>query len=99
MDFIHAEAEQFFNYFKDGSIDLLYSSAAIEHLWERLPDYVRRLVPKLTGNGVMALELPPYQIEEVSEVWAMRLGFDVEMEVMREGFGSSAILTRTGNHE
>lgn len=65
--FIHAPAEDFFRYFKNNSIDILYSSAAIEYLKEKLPDYVKMLLPKLRKSGVLALNLPQKQVIEINE--------------------------------
>jgi len=49
VTFIHSPAEDFRRYFKDKSIDIIYSLAGIEHV--ESAEYVRSLLPKLTVGG------------------------------------------------
>jgi trans-aconitate methyltransferase len=52
VDFIHRPANDFFRFFKDGSIDFLYSHMGMEHLRDN-PAYIQKLIPKLRPGGCM----------------------------------------------
>jgi len=55
VKFIHADAEDFFRYFKDNSIDFLYSRLGICHL-DSQAEYLKRLVPKLKPGGIIVTD-------------------------------------------
>jgi hypothetical protein len=50
VKFIHAPAEDFARYFKDSSIDILYSHQSLHHLPE---EYTLSLIPKLSKRGIL----------------------------------------------
>ncbi|HIH09737.1 MAG TPA: methyltransferase domain-containing protein [Candidatus Diapherotrites archaeon] len=55
IKFIHADATDFFRYFKDGSIDILYSKLGICHLKSQV-EYIKQLIPKLKIGGILLTE-------------------------------------------
>lgn len=55
VKFIHAEAKDFFRYFKDNSIDLLYSRLGLVHVPEQV-EYLKQLIPKLRKGGSIVTE-------------------------------------------
>ena len=53
-EFIQAVEKDFFRYFKDNSIDFLFSHLGIEHL-KNPAEYVQKIIPKLKVGGTIAL--------------------------------------------
>lgn len=57
--FIHDTENDFFTYFKDGSIDFLYSNHGLEHLKKagiKVSDYFKRLIPKMKIGGIFVCQ-------------------------------------------
>ncbi len=52
LKLIHAEANDFFRYFKNSSIDFMFSRLGLVHL-KNLPLYLERVVPKLKVGGMI----------------------------------------------
>lgn len=52
VTFIHADANDFFRYFRNNSIDVLYSHLGLEHLDNQL-EYLKRLISKLKKGGII----------------------------------------------
>jgi SAM-dependent methyltransferase len=55
--FIHSSQEQFGRYFKDNSIDLLYSHKGLLHVSPLIP-YFESLLPKLKKQGILIFDAP-----------------------------------------
>jgi ubiquinone/menaquinone biosynthesis C-methylase UbiE len=52
VKFIHAVANDFFRYFKNNSIDLIYSRLGIKHVLIQ-GEYIKRMIPKLKIGGII----------------------------------------------
>jgi len=57
LKFIHAEADDFFRYFKDNSIDIMFSKLGLCHL-ANFSQYLREVVPKLKVGGIIITDTP-----------------------------------------
>lgn len=58
VKFIHATKEDLLRYFKNNSIDVIYSHLGLRYLDTELPSYIRTLLPKLRVGGILLSEIP-----------------------------------------
>jgi len=56
IKFIHAEAKDFPRYFKDNSIDIVYSHLGLMHTPNQM-EYLRQLIPKLKKSGIIVTDI------------------------------------------
>ena len=56
LKFVHGEASDFGRYFRNNSVDLLYSKSGLLHVPDQIA-YLKTLVPKLTVGGVLITDL------------------------------------------
>jgi len=66
VKFIHATAEDFKRYFKNNSIDVLYSYVGLYHLpKQQIIDYIKEIIPKIKKNGFIIFNYSAKKIEEI----------------------------------
>lgn len=61
VHFIHETAYDSLRYFKNNSLDLVYSHYALHYLREALPEYINKLAPKLKKGGKIIIAGERYE--------------------------------------
>ncbi len=86
LRFIHAEAADFARYFKNGTIDLMYSSLGLTHL-KNLNQYLQPLIIKLKVGGLIVTD-----VSTLDEHY-----YDLFRKATKENKGEETIHTIIGN--
>ncbi len=66
VKFIHSTANDFFRYFKDGSIDLFYAHQALLHLPNEV-EYIQKVLPKLSTGGKLVANIDLFNMWKYKE--------------------------------
>jgi len=94
VNFIHTTANDFFRYFKDGSIDLFYAHQALLHLPNEV-GYIQRVLPKLATGGKLVANLDLFNMWKYQEYTKDKMPIKIGKSIFKvESNGSAIVITR-----
>jgi len=96
VKFVHSTANDFFRYFKDGSIDLFYAHQALLHLPNEV-EYIQRVLPKLATGGKLVANLDLFNLGKYQEYTKDKMPIRMGKSIFKvESNGRAIVITRIG---